>query len=110
MQSIAQKAFLGAGVQACTPRRSCARKVNVVKAAAAPVSTALNTKRSEEVGLAILFRCRLAPCNFIRDDAASHTGHSKGFAVLPKFFSDDTDCLKIAIVPYWPDTPLYASL
>lgn len=48
MQTLANKAFLGAGVQQRAMRSRCSRKATMVKAVAAP--TALNTKRSEEVG------------------------------------------------------------
>ncbi len=48
MQALANKAFLGNGLQAAAPAARCTRKATTVRAAAA---TALNTKRSEEVGL-----------------------------------------------------------
>lgn len=51
MQTLAQKAFLGNGVQAAAPKQRCARRAVAIKAVAAPASTTLNTKRSEEVGL-----------------------------------------------------------
>lgn len=48
MQALAQKAFIGAGVQSGVPRRSCNRKIPVVYATAAP-ETKLNTQRSEQI-------------------------------------------------------------
>jgi hypothetical protein len=53
MQTIGSKAFIGSGVQhkpvVHLPRRGA---IVVVRAVAAPVGTALNTKRSEEVSIA----------------------------------------------------------
>lgn len=50
MQSLAQKAFMGNGVQAAASKQRCNRKIATIKAVAAPAGTTLNTKRSEEVG------------------------------------------------------------
>ena len=48
MQSLANKAFLGNGIQGvAAPKQRISRKATPVQAAA--VSTKLNTKRSEEV-------------------------------------------------------------
>ena len=60
MQALANKAFLGNGLQAVAPKQRSSRKVAAVKASAAPAATKLNTKRSEEVGfsrMAIIIQC-----------------------------------------------------
>jgi len=66
MQSLAQKALLGNGMQIAAPRRHNTRKVVVVKAIAAPTSTTLNTQRSEEAS----FRCSHCRLCFVLDGLA----------------------------------------
>ena len=77
MQALANKSFLGNGLQAVAAKQRCTRKVAVVKASAAPAATKLNTTRSDEVGLVHKIMAAIDWRN------ATRTETSREFGALP---------------------------